>query len=165
MWDISPVGLVHTVSLCSLLPQLPYFLPTSSFCGKKLLAIEATASPSTTTSISNMGVISRSRQAGHVGSVVRADEPKIEHEEDAAEAPRFDPEQVKRALRTIDLRLLPVLTLLYLLAFIDRGNIGNAKIAGMNEDLGLSQTQYNIALTVFHPSSHALDRVRRLCRC
>lgn len=93
-----------------------------------------------------------------------AEEPKLEHEEDAAEAPRFDPEQVKRALRTIDLRLLPVLTLLYLLAFIDRGNIGNAKIAGMNEDLGLSQTQYNIALTVFPHQLRIQSIIPPFCR-
>lgn len=41
-----------------------------------------------------------------------------------------------------------MLTLLYVLAFLDRGNIGNAKIAGMMEDLNLSGEQYNIALTV-----------------
>lgn len=38
---------------------------------------------------------------------------------------------------------------LYILSFIDRSNIGNAKIAGMNKDLGLTGSQYNIALTVF----------------
>lgn len=27
--------------------------------------------------------------------------------------------------------------------------VGNAKVAGMNDDLGLSGTQYNIALTIF----------------
>ncbi len=42
-----------------------------------------------------------------------------------------------------------MLTLLYVLAFLDRGNIGNAKIAGMMEDLNLTGGQYNIALTVF----------------
>jgi len=42
-----------------------------------------------------------------------------------------------------------MLTLLYVLAFLDRGNIGNAKIAGMMEDLELTGPQYNIALTVF----------------
>lgn len=34
----------------------------------------------------------------------------------------------KKLLRKMDLRLLPMLTLLYLLSFIDRGNIGNAKV-------------------------------------
>jgi hypothetical protein len=37
----------------------------------------------------------------------------------------------------------------YLLAHIDRGNIGNAKIEGMDKDLGLVGNQYNIASTIF----------------
>ena len=41
-----------------------------------------------------------------------------------------------------------MLTLLYVLAFLDRGNIGNAKVAGMNKELKLTGTQYNLALTV-----------------
>lgn len=57
--------------------------------------------------------------------------------------------EAKRVTRKIDYRLLPVLTLLYILSFIDRSNIGNAKVAGMNEDLGLSGFQYNMVLTVF----------------
>lgn len=32
----------------------------------------------------------------------------------------------KKLLRKMDMRLLPILTLLYLLSFIDRGNIGNS---------------------------------------
>jgi hypothetical protein len=39
--------------------------------------------------------------------------------------------------------------ILYLLAHIDRGNIGNAKIEGMDKDLGLVGNQYNIASTIF----------------
>lgn len=42
-----------------------------------------------------------------------------------------------------------MLTLLYVLAFMDRSNIGNARIAGMNADLNLTPSQYNICLTVF----------------
>jgi hypothetical protein len=52
-------------------------------------------------------------------------------------------------VRKIDWHLLPPLTLLYILSFIDRSNIGNAKVAGMNDDLGLTGAQYNMALTVF----------------
>jgi len=33
------------------------------------------------------------------------------------------------------------------LSFLDRGNIGNAKIEGMSEDLHLTGAQYNWALT------------------
>lgn len=47
------------------------------------------------------------------------------------------------------MRLVPMLAALYLVSNLDRSNIGNAKIAGLNEDLGLSGIQYNIALSLF----------------
>ncbi|WPH04635.1 retrograde regulation protein 2 [Acrodontium crateriforme] len=68
---------------------------------------------------------------------------------DERNLPSYDDKETKRILRKVDYRLLPVLTVLYVLAFLDRGNIGNAKVAGMNKTLKLSGTQYNIALTVF----------------
>ena len=37
------------------------------------------------------------------------------------------------------------------MAFVDRSNIGNARIAGMYKDLNLHGLQYNVALTVFFP--------------
>lgn len=49
----------------------------------------------------------------------------------------------------IDYRLIPIMGLLYLLSHIDRGNIGNAKIEGMDVDLKLTGNQYNIASTIF----------------
>ncbi|OJJ40087.1 hypothetical protein ASPWEDRAFT_166174 [Aspergillus wentii DTO 134E9] len=61
----------------------------------------------------------------------------------------LDKAETARILRKIDWRLLPLLTVLYVLSFLDRGNIGNAKVAGMNEELGLTGAQYNLALTVF----------------
>jgi sugar phosphate permease len=54
-----------------------------------------------------------------------------------------------KILRKMDLRLIPMLALLYLLSFLDRGNIGNAKIEGLLEDLHMSGPQYNWCLTVF----------------
>ncbi|KAI9753977.1 MAG: hypothetical protein M4579_004907 [Chaenotheca gracillima] len=54
-----------------------------------------------------------------------------------------------KILRKMDLRLIPVLALLYLLAFLDRGNIGNAKIEGLTETLNMTGPQYNWTLTVF----------------
>lgn len=55
----------------------------------------------------------------------------------------------KKLLRKMDLRLIPMLTVLYLLSFLDRGNIGNAKIEGLAEDLNLTGSQYNWCLTAF----------------
>ncbi|KAM0255629.1 hypothetical protein ACHAQJ_005554 [Trichoderma viride] len=55
----------------------------------------------------------------------------------------------KKVLRKMDIRLLPMLAALYLLSFLDRGNIGNAKIEGLQEDLNMTPGQYNWCLTVF----------------
>lgn len=41
-----------------------------------------------------------------------------------------------------------MLALLYLAAHIDRANIGNAKIEGMIEDLGMTGVQYNTVLSI-----------------
>lgn len=38
---------------------------------------------------------------------------------------------------------------IYLLSYIDRANIGNAKIEGMDKYLGLTGNLYNIATTIF----------------
>lgn len=48
--------------------------------------------------------------------------------------------------------LFTQLCLLYLLAFLDRTNIGNAKIAGLTKDLGLTTSSYNATLTIFFVS-------------
>ncbi|CAI6090586.1 unnamed protein product [Clonostachys chloroleuca] len=70
---------------------------------------------------------------------------------------QIDSVEIKRLLRKIDL-LIPLLTVLYVLSFTDRSNIGNARVAGMNIDLALTGPQYNMALTVFF-FSYALFEV------
>lgn len=52
-------------------------------------------------------------------------------------------------LRKIDLHVIPFLCLLYLLAFLDRVNISNAKSFGLVKDLGLKDLEYNTCLTIF----------------
>ncbi|KAF1934729.1 MFS general substrate transporter [Clathrospora elynae] len=61
----------------------------------------------------------------------------------------WTPEEEKALVRKIDLFLLPTIWLMYLLSYMDRTNIGNAKIAGMDKDLQLTSNQYSIALVVF----------------
>jgi MFS family permease len=56
----------------------------------------------------------------------------------------------KRITRKLDVRLMPWLFGMWLLAFIDRSNIGNARIDGMAEDLKLDANKFNIALAVFY---------------
>lgn len=52
-------------------------------------------------------------------------------------------------MRKIDLHLIPWLSFLYLISFLDRTNIGNAKIDGLQKDLHMTNSQYNNTLTVF----------------
>ncbi|KAK4242406.1 major facilitator superfamily domain-containing protein [Achaetomium macrosporum] len=49
----------------------------------------------------------------------------------------------------IDLHLIPFVSILYLMAFLDRVNIGNARAFGLERDLGLGGVEYNTALTIF----------------
>jgi len=56
----------------------------------------------------------------------------------------------RKLVRKIDWALIPLFTIIYCSNFIDRTAIGNAKIAGIERDLGLQDFQYNIALTVFY---------------
>jgi len=51
-------------------------------------------------------------------------------------------------IRKIDLQVVPALCLLFVFAFLDRVNIANAAVYGMNKDLGLVGNQYNTALTI-----------------
>ncbi|KDQ58537.1 hypothetical protein JAAARDRAFT_193095 [Jaapia argillacea MUCL 33604] len=58
-------------------------------------------------------------------------------------------EIVKRAWRKVDFHIMPIAVLLYLASYIDRANIGNAKVLGMSKDLGLTPSQYNWSLSIF----------------
>lgn len=54
-----------------------------------------------------------------------------------------------RVLRKLDWHLLPFVSVLYLLAFLDRTNVGNAKIAGLVTDLNLTGLQFNLCSALF----------------
>lgn len=62
----------------------------------------------------------------------------------------IDPNLDKRITRKFDKHVVPWLFGLWLLAFIDRSNIGNAKIDGLVTDLHLTGNKFNIALTIFY---------------
>ncbi|KIX00159.1 uncharacterized protein Z518_10296 [Rhinocladiella mackenziei CBS 650.93] len=58
--------------------------------------------------------------------------------------------RIDRALLwKLDLQLIPWLAFLYLISFLDRTNIGNAKIDGLQEDLNMTNSEYNDTLTIF----------------
>lgn len=47
------------------------------------------------------------------------------------------------------IRVLPILALLFLCSFLDRTNVGNARILGLQDSLHLSDQQYSTGLAVF----------------
>ncbi|KAJ0282858.1 hypothetical protein COL940_004988 [Colletotrichum noveboracense] len=69
--------------------------------------------------------------------------------EDADFLANFPEERKKKAVRKVDFRLVPMLVLLYLMAYLDKTNIGNAKIEGLLDSLHMTGVDYNIALSVF----------------
>ncbi|CAG7988573.1 unnamed protein product [Penicillium olsonii] len=80
----------------------------------------------------------------------------------------FSPQEERKLVRKVDLTLLPMIWIMYLLSYMDRTNIGNAKISGMASDLDLTSNQYSTALVVFFvgyvvfevPSNLVLTRTR-----
>lgn len=74
----------------------------------------------------------------------------------------------KKIVRKLDWRLMPLLTIIYLIAFLDRGNIDEAHQEGISKDLGLSQHDYSLSITVFFilyasiqiPSIYLIKRIK-----
>ncbi|TBU33896.1 MFS general substrate transporter [Dichomitus squalens] len=102
----------------------------------------------------------------------------ITHLEDAldvdSEVYVVDEEAERRLVRRIDLRMITGSTAMYVLCFIDRSNIGNAKILNndtgnsLQQSLRLTNNQYIIALMVFYvaytvfevPSNYLLKKYK-----
>ncbi|KAF8159420.1 MFS general substrate transporter [Crassisporium funariophilum] len=74
----------------------------------------------------------------------------------------------RKLLRKMDLALIPWLSFLYLLSFLDRTSIGNAKLYNLEKDLHMTDNQYLLSLTIFFfsyaifevPSNIFLKRLR-----
>jgi len=75
---------------------------------------------------------------------------------------------ILKVLWKLDCHILPPLALLWLCNFIDRSNVGNARIAGLEKDTKLHGNQFNTVLTVFYvtyivveiPSNLMMKRVK-----
>ncbi|KAH9899055.1 high-affinity nicotinic acid transporter [Xylariomycetidae sp. FL2044] len=62
----------------------------------------------------------------------------------------IDPKKEAKMMRKFDFYAIGLLGILYMLANLDRSNIGNANIAGLPEDLGLVGNQYGTAVTLLY---------------
>ena len=85
--------------------------------------------------------------------------PKREREEteDTVEGGGFidDKTRSRRLVRAMDLRILPLCTWIYLLNYVDRGNIGNSKVLNeetgddLLQNTGMDDTKYAVAVSLF----------------
>ena len=62
----------------------------------------------------------------------------------------LDPRAEKKLLWKFDTRILPVLAIMYLFNALDKGNLGNAKTAGLEDTLPLEGNQYSTILSIFY---------------
>ncbi|KAK0733213.1 MFS transporter [Lasiosphaeria miniovina] len=73
------------------------------------------------------------------------------HDEETAESAEtarvVDRIAERQLCRRFDIRILPVLAVMYLFNAIDKGNLGNAETAGLN--LGFQPGQYNLVISIF----------------
>lgn len=84
-------------------------------------------------------------KAGHK----HADNPD-EIKQEAAVIIEHDDNIEKRITRKFDLHIIPWIFGIWLCAFIDRSNIGNARIDGLVKDLDLTGNRFNVCLVVFY---------------
>lgn len=53
-----------------------------------------------------------------------------------------------KVTRKVDMRLLPMLVLLYILNYLDRNNVASARLGGLETDLGLHGNQYQTGISI-----------------
>ncbi|KAH7025018.1 major facilitator superfamily transporter [Microdochium trichocladiopsis] len=95
--------------------------------------------------------MSDSDKAGNTAVAVGIEHAHKEQAPPAATV-AIDKAAERRLRNKIDLMIVPTVALLYLFCFIDRANIGNARLAGLEADLGLVGNDYNALLSVFYIS-------------
>ncbi|KAK0702467.1 high-affinity nicotinic acid transporter [Apiosordaria backusii] len=78
--------------------------------------------------------------------------PSVNHTDQENNAnTQWPGERTSRLLRKLDLHIIPFMSLIYLLSFLDRANIGNARLDNLESDLGLHGLQYNDCLAILFP--------------
>jgi MFS family permease len=68
-----------------------------------------------------------------------------------------------KLVRKQDYRVLPMVFLMYFFTFLDRTNLGNARIAGMDKDLALGTYGFNIGACLYYAIYFFADVPASLC--
>lgn len=75
---------------------------------------------------------------------ILGEKANVSHEEATAIVQLTPDEQVisKKVRKKVDLLILPVAFIVYVMNYIDRNNYASARLQGLEEDLNLTDTQY-----------------------
>ncbi|RDL40764.1 uncharacterized protein BP5553_00743 [Venustampulla echinocandica] len=65
-----------------------------------------------------------------------------------SKSPEWHQKMTKTLLRKVDFRLLPFLVVMYFLNFLDRNNLSQARLGTLEEDLGMTGTDFNLATSI-----------------
>ncbi|KAI0147036.1 allantoate permease [Xylariaceae sp. FL1272] len=130
--------------------------------------VESKASPQETKA--DMEQIEHKKQVVEEASKKRGiDEEQIEQFRRFMDAdPEWHRQMKKRLMRKVDWHLLPLLVLMYLLNFLDRNNLSQARLGTLEDDLNMSGTDFNLATSILFvgylimqlPSNLLLTRAR-----
>ncbi|KAG6297921.1 hypothetical protein E4U46_002240 [Claviceps purpurea] len=71
------------------------------------------------------------------------------HNERSASPSSSSSAEEARLVRKLDLHLIPLIMAIYLFSFIDRVNVGNARLYHLERDLSLTPSQFQLILSVF----------------
>ena len=108
-----------------------------------------------------MAVQRTSSLASHAGSTEKQDTTQIESAPVGEEYLHLFPLLANKTLeerqliekklkRKLDWAFLPVVTLMLLMGYLDRINVANARLAGMQDDLGMSDTMWSAGISLFY---------------
>ena len=76
---------------------------------------------------------------------------------------QYDEATEARVRRKLDWNMMPIFFVLYMLAFLDRSNIGNAVLAGMSRDLNFKGNDYTDSLTIFYVRGLSKQNIEWYC--
>lgn len=81
----------------------------------------------------------------------KPEESWIEERQEPISEDAIDAQALRKVIRKVDVIVLPVLTLILAICYIDRANMGLAAVAGMSKELKLVGFQYSTTLLLFFP--------------
>ena len=118
--------------------------------------LEHTAAASANPNTNKTTTIATEEDGGHMTTFFESQAPEWHHSTE------------RRLVRKIDSRLLPFLIVMYLLNFLDRANLAQARQGTLEADLGMTGTDFNLATSIFFvgyllmqlPSNMLITRLR-----